>query len=595
MALITDPDQLNQSTEIDITTGSENFTLNVAGNLSNDGVTGQALYSFLKEEWKDDAALIKFTFPMLAITPEQFEFGNNGSKFSNWKPADDTTRKLIRTAGWREYDDAGSTEREYAGIISLGSIGAADQPYFQQVSAAASTDTDFLGAVNEAVQVFGDATNGNFDYRGYFKLFAREQAKIYAASDLAAIGVVTMTYQVYRFPLANSADLKVTVADVGIDSNTDGTADVVPYDTMDITYIAGQGFTAAAAQSYSLDDVIQDGAGRWAICSVAGTLDASGVADYTANGGTGTFISYTGERQVGANYYAYNVIVDGNAQTLELIYEFVQWSLRQTVDIDAGAGNVIGNVANELNNFIGDTLRTTVGVFVDNFDSNDTNRIELTDVGSVVRTFPFVAAGTLAFNTNLTDDAAAKYWAFFDYTERFTNAGFGISGASGANATLDSSVVDLTAELTNGDYIRLGGFTDSTQDTIWQLTGVPAGAGPWTVTMTRVDGGSAANETEGASVSLDKNPIDTPDAIIVDDNSTTDITGLISASSTIAFDFDYDNNTQGGRTAATDANITVRCIGLSNAAFVQASFTITRNVGLSFSVVSPLERNYLNP
>ena len=48
MALITDPDQLNQSTEITINTSAKTITLNVAGNLSNDGVTGQALYSFLK-------------------------------------------------------------------------------------------------------------------------------------------------------------------------------------------------------------------------------------------------------------------------------------------------------------------------------------------------------------------------------------------------------------------------------------------------------------------------------------------------------------------------------------------------------------------
>jgi len=52
MTLITDPDNLNQGTEIDFHTGSLTIQLYEAGNLSTDGVTMQCLYSFCKEEWK---------------------------------------------------------------------------------------------------------------------------------------------------------------------------------------------------------------------------------------------------------------------------------------------------------------------------------------------------------------------------------------------------------------------------------------------------------------------------------------------------------------------------------------------------------------
>ncbi len=51
MTLIIDPDDLNQGTEVTINTSAKTIALSVAGNLSNDVVTGQALYSFLKEEW----------------------------------------------------------------------------------------------------------------------------------------------------------------------------------------------------------------------------------------------------------------------------------------------------------------------------------------------------------------------------------------------------------------------------------------------------------------------------------------------------------------------------------------------------------------
>ena len=122
MALITDPDDLNQNTEITIDTSSKTIELSVAGNLSNEGVTGQALYSFLKEEWKNDSNLIPYAFPMISITPEQFEF------IEDWVPANDTTRNLIRSAGWREITASDVLEREYMGIISLGEIDSSNTP-----------------------------------------------------------------------------------------------------------------------------------------------------------------------------------------------------------------------------------------------------------------------------------------------------------------------------------------------------------------------------------------------------------------------------------------------------------------------------------
>lgn len=45
--------------------------------------------------------------------------------------------------------------------------------------------------------------------------------------------------------------------------------------------------------------------------------------------------------------------------------------------------------------------------------SADTNRLEFTETGSTVQTFPFVAAGTLSFNANLTNDTDAIYKVFF--------------------------------------------------------------------------------------------------------------------------------------------------------------------------------------
>ena len=48
MALITDPDNLNQNTEVVFDAAAKTIQLVVAGNFSNDGVTLLALYSFTK-------------------------------------------------------------------------------------------------------------------------------------------------------------------------------------------------------------------------------------------------------------------------------------------------------------------------------------------------------------------------------------------------------------------------------------------------------------------------------------------------------------------------------------------------------------------
>ena len=214
----------------------------------------------------------------------------------------------------------------------------------------------------------------------------------------------------------------------------------------------------------------------------------------------------------------FGIIIDGNNKTAEEIYMAVQSALRKATDVDSDASTLIGQLAPELLIFVGDTLTTKFaanpeagggGVYIDNFQSNDTNRLSFQDNLNVTRTFPFIAAGSISFNANLQSDTTSEFWMFYT-----TNPA--------------------------------GNFGTST-------------------------------------------------AVLVDDNGGTDIAGLISAASSIAFDFDYDGNVQGGRTAGADADITLVAIGTNGAQYVVASGTITRATGLNFTLTSALERNYSNP
>jgi hypothetical protein len=522
MAIILDPDSLNDGTEITVNTSTYKIALVVTGNLSNDGVTLKCVYSKLKELWKSSTTYIKHPFPMTPITDEQFEFKDG------WDLSDLTTKQLIRTGGWAlKAAGTGATQEEWTGVISLGSVGGetsinagTHQVYFQQSAALDAVDFELNGPVNQAIQVYGDASHGNFDRRGYLKVFVRTQGWSYGYSDISQIGVTALTYQVYRFPLTNSSDAKITHTDVQIDANADETADVSPYSNMSLTW-------------YGTDQ----------------------------------------QRTIGASNYQFRVIIDanvsgtGNNPTAEQIYEFVQWSLRRTnaVDIDAGTDTKTGNVTRELVRFVGDSLYTIYdtsdgAVYIDDFNSQDTNRLYFgTDATTNVQ-FPYTAAGTITFNPNLTTtDAAAIFRMFFS---NIFDGAYGTDNAvivKKADGTTDISSDNIVTSPTpgvQGTYTFDFGYDNNTQaDWVASTTYVagqqyrsPETPPKWY----EVDTGYTAGGTFGATDTANSTVIDGPDVVVV-------------------------------------------ALGTKDAQYVSATGAITRSTANSFTLVAPLERNYDNP
>lgn len=363
MAIIIDPDNLALTTDIVIDTATKTIEIKTTGAVTNagntGGVSGQALYSWLKEQWKSSSTFIKYPFPMEAITPEQFEF------LSGWKLKDDTSRNLLRSAGWAEKNAAGEVLRKYMGVVSLGSIGATDQPYFRW-NTGAKTDFAFQGPINQAVQIYGNADNGNFDYSDggdTFTLYVREQAKTYGSSNNTAIGAATLTYQTYRFPLSNATDLKISASDATIAADA-------PWTSISVEFFGTDQMRNIDGTSAPFRIVV---------------TDASGTA------------------------------------TSQQIYEKIQYALRQNSDIDAGAGSVIGATADALLQFVGETLVGSTGVAIDGLNANFLNKVELYDKNGVQRLYPFVAAGTINFGANAGSGD-------FEFAMYF-NSGFGSDSA----------------------------------------------------------------------------------------------------------------------------------------------------------------------
>lgn len=146
-----------------------------------------------------------------------------------------------------------------------------------------------------------------------------------------------------------------------------------------------------------------------------------------AGAGTATFSAYSGEREIGGSYYAFQIIVDGNAAVAEDIYTKVQYLLRQNSDIDSGAGTKTGIITQKLMDFVGDTLITTTGVYIDDYDADDINRLTFTDSTGVTRTEPYTATGTLNFNSVLTSGGTGYYRMYF--TDLAGANDYGLTGA----------------------------------------------------------------------------------------------------------------------------------------------------------------------
>lgn len=404
MAKILDGDNLIVGTNITLDTTAKTFTLIASadgsttnGLIAKDGATLQALYSKFIKLW-ETAAYNQFPFPMYAIDAKsgQFQFGTDGGSFSGWKPATDATRQMLRDGGWSEFSSAGVLNRQYVGIVSLGDVNAGAQLYYQRASSDAPTNFTFDDEVNEGVQVYGDASNGNFDKRAFFKAFAREEQKIYADSTLADTGQTATGAYTVNVLLSNQDDLNVLVADSGIA--------VSPYTGITVSYYS-------AAQSIDI------------------------------NAGTDNF--------------PFSTIVEGNGATLQEIYTKVQYLLRQNSDINSAATNslgvVTGKTASDLMYFVGPDLYCRQGVFVQNIDPNFLNNVYFIDNNGVARQYNYAAAGTLQFNSFLTQGGTGYYRMYI--TDSVTGANdYGTAAAITVNdkdgnpiaGTIGSSSVGFT-------------------------------------------------------------------------------------------------------------------------------------------------------
>lgn len=502
--------------------------------------------------------------------------------------------------------------------------------------AGSGADATFTSAVNNR-NVLNVFLRSDYLFQG-----GDTTGKTYAQQALSDIGVSEVDNKVFRFPLSNVLDLSITETDANIGANAALDSGSGDYGDIVVKYFDGA-FTRdvddpSGSNPRSFGIVIEVGVHTGIEATFSGsvmtTLDG-GVNDRGTNyfdggklfvhegtnKGTYNVVSHTDTTVTVAETFTTDatgnvsftvqreddVDVRTKATTAE-IYEAIQYRLRQDANINThNTAAVVGATADALLRFVGTELEAGQalptnpngggsGVIIEGLldhAGSSSNDYTFFDNGGTARTFPFVASGTISFNNNLFNDADAKFWMFFTYTKRTTGS-YSVTSASGQTATITGSA-NLPVVVDN-QYIRISGFSNEANNGLYRVND----AAPTTsaIVVYKADGTTLTNEGPTASVNIDEDPIDSPEAIIVNDNDGNPITGTIPAAvngvSTRSFTFDYDNNAQGERTAGQgDAAVTIRAIGFSTAAFVETSGTIGQT-GNAFSLVAALERNYSN-
>jgi hypothetical protein len=407
MPKITDPDQLtfivngSPTTEnLRFDTTTKTIELVSGGSLvAKDGVTGQCLFSKIKEVIKASPLLISVPLPVLEMIHDESMELVNGWQFKNT-----ASTKMVRDCGVAYVNAAGATTAMFACFTTLGQISAGTDVnadlYFVQSSATDATPVFFTHlntgdtfGVNELVQIYLD-TNGDgtpdYDYRSYAKVFLRRAGYTYDESSNIDIGYPELTYKKYNFPVTHAVDAGVTVAD--------GT--LAGYAGMTIEWLA-------ASQPYAL----------------------------------------------GSNpSYNYRVVITGNLKKADEIYSWVQWRLRQGVDIDAGATNRVGKVTPALVFMDGAVLKTRFqpgvgGVHIANPSPASFNFIAQADdtFAGTYRTYPLSVTISIEFDSFLTADPDGYFWVF-------PASSYGNPGAApfqdATPANIEGSTFNKTAGLT---------------------------------------------------------------------------------------------------------------------------------------------------
>lgn len=436
MARITSHSSLNHGTEFAVDYSAKTVTLTATGNLSAgsaNGVNLDALFAALENHHKSGSGTNVYRWYAALVDGP---IGTMMELRGGWEFANSASIALIRNGGFAYTSDyAGTTKTaEYFCPYMLGTVKTStDQPYYLLGSDTTPTNFGVADEFNECIQVYGDASHGNFDKRSGAKFFVRTAGDSYLGYDLfAEQSISASTYRSYAVPGSTATD-------------------------------AGVSTTSPSGSPYS------------------GMTLTLGATTNTINSTSYNFAE--GE-------------IDANSGTVQQVYDWFQWLLRQTSDIDAGAGTQRGDtyLGGKLT-FSGGVITTSQGLTIKNIATADaSNIIHVDDTGTGRQQ----AATNSTSVTNLPTDGAAIRLQIYNVTAATEIYNADPSGASYSDTYTEGG------DYTTGDAVRIR-FAELNAGTSFKSfeTVVTASASGWSVDASNFiesDSVYATNGVNGSTV-----------------------------------------------------------------------------------------------
>jgi hypothetical protein len=346
--------------QIDFGSGLEDNPLT-----NQDGIKFEALYAFENQERRTDENLRKYD----RYFKGTFKFGGAYEIINNKKFADND-RSKIRGSGWIERDNNGNIGRIYYGVKSLGNIYSTSQPYYQLEAGGIPTNFAKAGAVDEAIQVYGDntidSTTTTFDKRTYMSMKVRTFGNNYDEKILDDSGVAQMDGYNSGFALGESPHL--TTGDYAL-ADVYGANAISPFTGLSLEKLATPVIVSGFKEGDATFTWILHNTENASLSQCVAFLDALAQTDDDIDSGDETV---TNGKRVGT-WYTYN-----------------------------GAGQIVTRSGAD-----------NLGLFIENMPVLDEQSIVFTADDGTTRARPFNVAISVSVGSFALADANAWYHCFY--------------------------------------------------------------------------------------------------------------------------------------------------------------------------------------
>lgn len=163
---------LSYGTTATVNTGTNRFAVTVP-------TTVQNWYSFMIESWIAQSALANVQFPLSTNGPSSYTLGLDWEWFSGASIA------YLYRDGLRYVSSAGALKAVWASVFSSG-VPTGFQVHYQQSNGGTTQAAANTGNIDQLIQVYGDASHGNYDYRSWLVLKVQHDGYDQAVADVYA-------------------------------------------------------------------------------------------------------------------------------------------------------------------------------------------------------------------------------------------------------------------------------------------------------------------------------------------------------------------------------------------------------------------------